>query len=77
MPRRKRFVGHDQRQAAVPSSSPATDHKVNDNSTSLEDDSPDALPAPSALTSQNKDGSNMSFDVYSGLYVNDIDMAGK
>lgn len=64
-PRRKRFVGHDQQQQAM---------DINGDSPveSLSELKPSALVAPSPV-----DSTNMSFDVYSGLYVNDIDIGGK
>lgn len=76
-PRRKRFVGHEnQQQHQI---QPALNHNnITEDSLLGDSSSPNVLPTPSALVGQqNKDGSNMSFDVYSGLYVNDLDIAGK
>lgn len=77
-PRRKRFVGHDHHNAAPsPIVANLTKSTIEDPTPMEDSDLPAALPTPSALVSQNKDDANMSFDVYSGLYVNDIEMAGK
>lgn len=68
-PRRKRFVVHTVEQFHHPRGSNVADQM----------ESPDQaqpigpLPIPSELRSSSKDGTDMSFDVYSGLYVNDID----
>lgn len=80
-PRRKRFIGHEnqqQQQQQHQMQQSALNHINITEDSLLGDNLPNTLPTPSALVGQqNKDGSNMSFDVYSGLYVNDLDIAGK
>lgn len=67
-PRKKRFASHQT-------------HVNGPQKQEVSEDPAPALPMPSALKSAaqyaNNNGTSLSFDVYSGLYVNDLDEGGE